>query len=54
MIDLADGDSPNTVDASNLVAWWPLCDDLEDDKNNYDMTAYGGGSFDSSDGPPMN
>ena len=42
---------PTTIESANVEAYWPLTSDLLDAENSYDLTAVGGGSFDSGDGP---
>jgi len=56
---LAAGDNPLAVQATNLVAYWPLAGTTSpepDDKNSYDLTLTGsppqGGSDPTVDGPP--
>lgn len=50
MLQLSQGVSPTTIQSDNLVAFWPLLDDLLDDAALYDLTAVGGPGF-SADSP---
>lgn len=52
--DLADGDRPSTI-SGNLLAYWPLEDDADDDSgNSKNLTLVGTPSFDTEDHPSMN
>ena len=48
---LAGGAAPSAVNAGNLVAYWPLYDDENDDKGSYHLTLGGSPSFDTEDHP---
>jgi len=49
---LADGvNSPADVAAANLVYYWPLLEDANDDQGSNNLTAYNSPTFDSNDHP---
>lgn len=50
---LVGGDNPLAVEASDLIAYWPLKDDANDDKGTNNLTNYGSVTFSGSDNPTV-